>query len=532
VQAHRVVGPRGRERAAAALPPVAAVAAGVIVIGCLIASLTLPGDVYSRVVTNVAQFVAPAAAAATLALRARKSGGRLRATWAALAVACGCWAAGQAYWAQQEIRGAGIPFPSVADAGYLAFPLLAAAGLLLYPSDGGARGRWRSTSDAVMTSAAVGLVSWETALGAIADRSSRDDPLTWVLFLAYPVLDVVLIVLAVLTAARTRYPRLPLVLVCAGLVALSVSDSAFAYLQATMSYRGGSADLGWVAGFLLLALAGLARTPTAAPQTPESGATAELRADLLPYVPVAVALVATFVYALTGGRLGIVAVSLTVVVVALILLRQYLTLRENVRLNRELVCREAMLRHQAFHDGLTGLANRALFLDHLEHALAVHRRDMRPVALIFLDLDDFKRVNDTLGHAAGDELLAEVAARLRRAFRGADTVARLGGDEFAVLLDPADDVQSAVVRALEALRPPVDLAGRPVSVRASAGVCVLGPEDPPARADTLLVRSDAALYAAKRGGKDRVVRFTPGLPLQPGPRLGPVLDRAGGVLTP
>jgi len=513
-----VVDRRERSGTTAPLPPVAAGAAVLFVLGCLIASLTLPGDLYSRVITNVAQFIAPAVAAVALALRARRSAGRLRVTWTVLAVGCGCWAAGQAWWAQQEIGGAGIPFPSIADAGYLAFPVLAAAGLLLYPSDGGARGRWRRTSDAVMTSAAVGLVSWQTTLGAIADRTSPDEPLTWVLFLAYPVLDVVLIVLAVLTAARTRHPRLPLVLVCAGLVALSVSDSAFAYLQATMSYRGGSLDLGWVAGFLLLALAGLARTAPAAPETPESEATAELRADLLPYVPVAVALVATLVYALTGGELGIVAVSLAVVVVALILVRQYGILRENVRLNRELVRREAMLRHQAFHDGLTGLANRALFLDRLEHALVVHRRDPRPVALLFLDLDDFKLVNDTLGHAAGDELLVEVSVRLRRALRTADTVARLGGDEFAVLLDPADDVEAAITRALDALRAPVLLADSPVPVRASAGICVLGPEDPPARADALLVRADTAMYAAKRAGKDRVVRFTPGLPVQAGAR--------------
>jgi diguanylate cyclase (GGDEF)-like protein len=324
------------------------------------------------------------------------------------------------------------------------------------------------------------------------------------------------------------------VLVCAGLVALSVSDSAFAYLQATMAYRGGSADLGWIAGFLLLALAGLARSPAAAPDTPEREATAELRADLLPYVPVAVALAATFAYALTGGRLGIVAVSLAVVVVALILVRQYLTLRDNVRLTRELVRREAMLRHQAFHDGLTGLANRGLFLDRLEQALAVHRRDPRPVALIFLDLDDFKLVNDTLGHAVGDALLVEVAVRLRGALRTADTVARLGGDEFAVLLDSTDDVEAATGRALDALRAPVVLSGRPVSVRASVGICVLGPDDPPTRADALLVRSDTAMYAAKRAGKDRVVSFAPGLPLQAGPRDGRVPDLFGTseVLTP
>ncbi|MGY1602668.1 putative bifunctional diguanylate cyclase/phosphodiesterase [Geodermatophilus sp. SYSU D00815] len=508
----------------AALPTAAVGAAVALVGGCLAAMLVLPEDVWSRYVSNLAQLAAPAGAAVALAWRARRSAGRFRWSWALLAAGCAAWAAGQSWWAHEEIVGAGIPFPSVADVGFLLFPLLAAAALLVHPTDGGARGRWRSTSDAVMTSAAVGLVSWETVLSAVSDRSAGLSRLAWVLFLAYPVLDVVLIVLAVLTAARTRGPRLPLRLVCAGVVALSVADSAFAYLQATAAYDGGSADLGWIVGFLLLALAGVARSAATdaaadddAPAAVDLGVcdpAAELRADLLPYVPVAVALVATVAFVLGGGRLGVAEVVLATVVITLILVRQYLVLRDNVRLGGRLARREAMLRHQAFHDGLTGLANRALFLDRLEQALNGHRRRQSPVALVFLDLDDFKVVNDTLGHAAGDELLVQVAARLRDATRAVDTVARLGGDEFAVLLESGADVQAATSRALEALRAPVVLGGRPVTVRASVGVCVLGPDDPPARPDALLVRSDTAMYAAKRSGKDQIVTYTPGLHLE------------------
>src|SRR4051812_39566798 len=258
---------------------------------CVAAAVFLPADLYTRVVSNVVQVLAPAVAAGALGWRARPSPRRGGSTWAALGLGCGGWAVGQAWWAHQEIAGAGIPFPSVADLGFVAFPVLAATALLLHPTDGGARGLWRRTSDAVMTTAAVGLVSWESALGAIADRAAEEGRLAGALFLAYPVLDVVLIVLAVLTAARTRQPRLPL-LVCAGLVALSVSDTVSAYLQAAGSYRGGSVDVGWVAGFLLLALAGTARPPAAGDRTAGPPSTAgggrplaALHADPLPRGP-------------------------------------------------------------------------------------------------------------------------------------------------------------------------------------------------------------------------------------------------------
>ena len=124
---------------------------------------------------------------------------------------------------------------------------------------------------------------------------------------------------------------------------------------------------------------------------------------------------------------------------------------------------EQQLRHQAFHDVLTGLPNRALFQDRLEHALARIARSERLLAVLLLDSDGFKTINDSLGHAAGDELLGVVAERLRAAVRPGDTVARLGGDEFVVLLEDAADPGEAVAvaeRLLATLAEPLVLPGR------------------------------------------------------------------------
>ena len=132
----------------------------------------------------------------------------------------------------------------------------------------------------------------------------------------------------------------------------------------------------------------------------------------------------------------------------------------------------ADLHHQAFHDNLTGLANRSLLREHLQHALARAHRGS-PVAVLLIDLDGFKEVNDTHGHAAGDQLLVAVAQRLRDGIRGADTAARLGGDEFAVVLDGMDAAEDAVVvagRLLTAVQARVGAAGTELTPRASFGV--------------------------------------------------------------
>lgn len=172
---------------------------------------------------------------------------------------------------------------------------------------------------------------------------------------------------------------------------------------------------------------------------------------------------------------------------------------------------ERQLSHRAFHDELTGLANRALFLDRMDHALRINRPEAEPVMVLFIDLDDFKDVNDVHGHGVGDETLRVIAARIREAAATGDTAARLGGDEFAVLLEDSGGIDRAIElseRLLAALREPVVVGATEVVVLASIGIAVA-----PAGASTtsLLRDADIAMYEAKRAGKGQVRIFDPAM---------------------
>jgi diguanylate cyclase (GGDEF)-like protein/PAS domain S-box-containing protein len=170
---------------------------------------------------------------------------------------------------------------------------------------------------------------------------------------------------------------------------------------------------------------------------------------------------------------------------------------------------ERQLAHQAFHDPVTGLPNRALFVERVRHALARGRREDRRLAVVFIDLDDFKLVNDSLGHAAGDEVLVQVAQRLASAVRASDTAARFGGDEFAVLLEDIADVQEAAdaaERIMEAVSAPLHAGHNELVLRCSIGLAIAGES---ADADELIRDADAAMYIAKRDGKAGYRLFEP-----------------------
>ncbi len=176
------------------------------------------------------------------------------------------------------------------------------------------------------------------------------------------------------------------------------------------------------------------------------------------------------------------------------------------------------LRERSLHDPLTGLANRSLFFDRVSHAIArLGRQTGSSIAVLYIDLDNFKNVNDTLGHARGDRLLALVAERLRSVVRAADSVGRLGGDEFALLLEDLTSTAGALVvaeRALKLLTTPFDLAGESVNVSASIGIAQRA--DANISADALIQEADEAMYQAKHAGKGRVVRSAP-VSLRSGP---------------
>ncbi len=168
----------------------------------------------------------------------------------------------------------------------------------------------------------------------------------------------------------------------------------------------------------------------------------------------------------------------------------------------ELHEKEQRLRHQAYHDPLTGLPNRTLFIDRLDHAIAVAGRSDRPVAVLFLDLDRFKLVNDTLGHDVGDDLLKAVAQRLKHHLRRADTVARLGGDEFVVIqvdwTSPAE-VSTLADKVLALLEEPVTVGGHDLHVGASIGIALYPADGADAR--ELLKNADTAMYVVKEAGR-------------------------------
>jgi diguanylate cyclase (GGDEF)-like protein len=172
---------------------------------------------------------------------------------------------------------------------------------------------------------------------------------------------------------------------------------------------------------------------------------------------------------------------------------------------------EDKVEYQAFHDALTGLANRALFLDRVEHALLRRQKLNSSVAVLFLDLDDFKTVNDSLGHQAGDELLIDLARQLHASIRPSDTVARLGGDEFGVLLEDIERIDDAVgtaQRIIDTLKKPFFVQGSDLVIRASIGITVSSGDDVITSGD-LLRDADTAMYAAKQHGKGSYELFEP-----------------------
>jgi diguanylate cyclase len=313
---------------------------------------------------------------------------------------------------------------------------------------------------------------------------------------------------AVLVLARVRTrQRLALTLLTVGLALMALSNTAL--VNSIANHVGVELPVvGWAVGLLTLGLAALCSL-LASPPAPAGMPAALLPAPVrmwLPYVPAiggAVIITLGYRHSLqTGPVLGT-----GVLVVMAVLARQFLVLTDNRRLL-------GIMAKQALHDPLTGLANRALLDDRLAHAVQMHRRDRRPVAVLSLDLDDFKLINDSMGHSAGDALLKAAAQRLVGCVRMGDTVARVGGDEFAVVIEGGDEDSHPVARRIaEAFTAPFDVFGQQVVVRPSVGLAVAAPDDAQLTAEVLLNQADAAMYAAKRLRTGGLQTFSAGMQL-------------------
>ncbi|HEY4990536.1 MAG TPA: EAL domain-containing protein, partial [Nakamurella sp.] len=484
---------------------------------CLAGVLVGSDSSVASAVNDVGQLAAAAIATATAGVAVTRHAGPHRRAWLLVAAACGSWTIGQLDWCYYEvIRAEEIPQVSIADLFFLVFPALMA--VAVWPVTGRRIDRLRTLLDAFIIGMSLFVISWTTSINQVASTANDDLP-GLLINLAYPCADIVVLTIVLISASRRFGHRSALTAVAAAMALIAVSDGFYAYLSASSTFEPGSVTgLGWTVGFGLIGCAALAGGQRAAqrestPAADSRPAVLQLqRASMLPYVPLALALIIVIVERINNGNDRVTGVVVIVTFVG-VLLRQYLTIRDNVTLTLHLANRERELERQAFADRLTGLPNRALFTDRVAHALEHHRRGRRRLALLFVDLDDFKAVNDTLGHPVGDELVIRVAERLLGAVRASDTVARFGGDEFAVLVEGDTDAVEVGARLVESLRAEFVLGGEHLSVGASVGIAEVVADQETPELDELFSRADIAMYAAKRAGKGQLALYEPSMVL-------------------
>ena len=456
-------------------------------------------------VSDLGSVVVEAFAIVCVILAAVASSGRQRLAWIALVAALTSWAVGDAIWATYEIGlGVEVPFPSPADGGYLFYYVCTIVVLLALPLGNAGATMARLFLDGLLVAGSLFVLGWVAGLDDLV-AAGGTDTFSFVLSMFYPLADLALLTMALLMLSRSGPgQRLTISLLAAGIAVLAMADSVFVYLNADDAYLSGSViDVFWAGGLMLMAAAALVAARTRWRDGVVSAAASDNAAVWVPYVPLLIAVVPGVWY-LFGGTATAPVIAAMLLLMVTVLVRQVLFVVENRRLL-------ATVTIQALRDPLTSLANRALFHDRLAHAVAMTARDGRDVAVLSLDLDDFKLVNDTLGHPTGDAVLVEVANRLRGVARTGDTVARLGGDEFAVLLEGgAEHALGAAERILGAFDAEFEVDQRPIDVRISAGLAELrGTETDPVTAEELLKRADLAMYSAKRVRAGGVTTFTP-----------------------
>lgn len=446
------------------------------------------------------------ACAFTAAMRVH---GRPRAAWMCLAVGFAGWVVGDTIWAWANVTDrTGPRDPTLADLGYLMLPLAACVAALFSPMGRHPRAGLRLVLDGLIVATSTFLVLWSLLLRDLfADSSSSG--LQFALSVAYPFTDLIMIVIALMLLAKGLNGfRRPLVLLAAGLLIIGVADTVYVHLAANERATTDPVLIAWASGLFLAGLSGLSVQPRLVPIAARPRPPTKLSV-WLPYlaIPFAIAVGARDLWPTVANAGPVLIAGLVLIVAALI--RQFLLLEEN----RSLLVTLADI---ALRDPITGLANRALFNDRLTHAMQLRVRNAAPVAVLLADIDDFKLVNDSLGHPVGDLLLHAVGDRIQENVRAWDTVARLGGDEFAVLLeDSAETVHAVARKVVEAFAEPFVIDGRELYVRPSVGLATApATGDADLTADELFKRADLAMYSAKRDHAAGVRTFTPDMRLQ------------------
>ncbi len=466
-----------------------------------------------RLYGDAAQLAAGVLAAYACFAGARDRSGALAAWRVLIGAGLTAWAATRVWWVVRDVAD---PLSGPGRSGFLILPAAVFAGLLCATSVlprpariSLGRDRVVLVIDSILVTGSLVALVWSLVPLRVVDEVTRT-PWTTGVAAAYPVADLLLTVMAVLlliTRPAWQPGRAPLGLVAAGMLAFGASDLV-RLLQLSAALPTPVESAGHLLGPALLGLAALSNPGPLAPPD-SSQAEADWTHLLLPYLPVIASGVVIVVRTGSGAQLTAYEAFYGWLGLGLVVARQMLTIAENSVLLARVSEGRQRLRHQAYHDSLTGLANRALFRERLGAALEAYRLWGQPVALIFADLDDFKLINDSYGHAAGDRLLRAIGERLAGCTGRGDLVARLGGDEFAVLLDHhAPDAEPIAERILAVLREPFLVDGRTIVVSASVGLVQPEPGDQELSADSLLRRADAAMYASKRRGKNALARYT------------------------
>jgi diguanylate cyclase (GGDEF)-like protein len=505
---------------------------------------------YSDVVSPIIDFLA----SVVLLIAAKQSAvysKRLGIAWGMIALATFVYAIGDMIWGILEVGLQEPPFPSSADAFYLAYYLFLLIGVFLLPDKAATRaGQIKNVLDAAIVMLAALLIFWNFLLGPTVSSNAGLPVLEQIILLAYPVCDLILLwaLLRLIYNRSTSQDEVPAFLLAGSIAVTIVTDCVYSYQAFLGLYvSGGFLDIGWRATLLLAGLAGVAQI-TAIQAWKSTGAFhrrfeflisgLERLAPYFPYFWLIGAYLLLVQSYLAPLPMNFLLLSLGVgVIICLVLLRQIIMLFENKKLNAQLQHTmerlqiqaaelkeanlelyneiaerkvvEQQLTHDSLHDAMTGLPNRVLFLDRLGRAIEYYkRRTEYTFAVLFIDVDQFKVINDSLGHLVGDQLLISIGRRTMECLRSSDTVARFGGDEFAVLLEITGDKNSALLvaeKVQQAIRQPLTLDGRELYITASMGI-VMNMEgyDFP---EEVLRDADIAMYQAKASGKARCEVF-------------------------
>lgn len=482
-------------------------------------------------------------------LRARSR--RLALAWAVFGLAQLMSAAGDAAFGVYEMILHASPFPSFADILYLSYYPFFLVGILLLPHERHSRLEWGMTSVdilIVLLGAALGLYAF--LIAPLAQTGIEGSFLTQILSLAYPSSDLLLLFgfLIIIDRTPVRFGRGPFWLLSGGVSIAIAADILYSYQSLQGLYAsGGICDWLYSASYLLLGLAGCWQglavdDGEGRPHVATLDSRRRAWVTYLSYLWVIAAFSLLVVNDSSRAAIPEPWLSIAVgVIIALVIIRQVINLRENQRLSGSLIAAldqvrqqalaleetnrelqrenqerrraEERLTYDALHDALTGLPNRTLFLERLSHAARFkQRKKSYNYSVLFLDLDGFKVVNDSLGHAAGDQLLIKTAEALAGCVRSVDTVARLGGDEFVILMDDVTDreeVLKVAGRIESTLKKPFIVEGTRVFISASVGI-VMDVHLAHSPADVLR-DADLAMYQAKEAGKNRHVVFNPAM---------------------